>query len=166
MKARWPVAGVLGLSGIALFSGNVFATTPAPGVTTTILAKSTLAQLHLNARTDPADDWSAQLITHGATDAYVVDNKFAPGSDTGWHSHPGPSLVFVVTGTVTNYTSADPTCSPHTYSAGSNFIDNGGNDSHLLRNTGTTPAETIAVQLLPNGAGLLHEQVTVVSHAA
>jgi quercetin dioxygenase-like cupin family protein len=152
MSARLALTGVLGLAGAALFAGNVFATTPAPGVTTTILAKSTVAALHIDSRTHPANQWRAKLITHGDSDAYVVDNKFAPGSDTGWHSHPGPSLVFVVSGTVTNYSSDDPACRPHAYGAGSNFVDSGGRDSHLLRNEGTVPAETIAVQLLPAGS--------------
>lgn len=34
----------------------------------------------------------------------------------------------------------------------SNFVAAGGADSHLLRNEGTVPAETIAVQLLPTGS--------------
>lgn len=152
MKAKWPLAGVLGLSSVALFAGSVSATPPAPGVTTTILAKSTVSALHINSRTTPANQWSAQLMTHGETDAYVVDNKLAPGADTGWHSHPGPSLVFVVVGTVTNYSSDDPACSPHAYTAGTNFVDGGGADSHLLRNEGPVTAETIAVQLLPTGS--------------
>jgi hypothetical protein len=96
------LASVIALSGVVLFSGNVSATTPVPGVTTTILAKSTFAKLNIRAEAGPDDLWSARLKTHGTSDSYVVDNKFAPGSDTGWHSHPGPSLVFVVAGTVTD----------------------------------------------------------------
>jgi quercetin dioxygenase-like cupin family protein len=152
MKARWPLAGALALAGSAAFAGNVSATTPVPGVTTTILARSTVGELNIKARTNPANTWSALLKTRGASDADVVDNKFAAGSDTGWHSHPGPSLVFVIIGTVTNYTRDDPTCSPHVYTAGSNFVDAGGADSHLLRNEGNAPAETLAVQLLPTGS--------------
>ena len=152
MKARWPLAGILGLACLALFATNVYATPPVPGVTTTILAKSTVADLNINARTDPANVWRARLQTRGVSDAYVVDNKFPPGSDTGWHSHPGPSLIFVVAGTVTNYTSDDRACRPQVYVAGSSFVDEGGKDSHLLRNEGTVPAETIAVQLLPTGS--------------
>jgi quercetin dioxygenase-like cupin family protein len=151
MNARWPLVSVLGLAGVALFAGTVSATTPVPGVTTTILAKSTVDALHIKSHT-PGDQWSARLITHGTSDGYVVDNKFAPGSDTGWHSHPGPSLVFVVVGTVTNYSSDDHACRPHAYSAGSSFVDSGGKDSHLLRNEGAVAAETIAVQLLPTGS--------------
>jgi hypothetical protein len=56
--------------------------------------------------------------THGQSDVYVVDNKFAPGGTAGWHSHPGPSLILVVAGTVTNYLGDDPNCTPHTYTAG------------------------------------------------
>jgi hypothetical protein len=33
--------------------------------------------------------------------------------------------------------------------AGTGFIDAGGKDIHTLRNEGSVPAETIAVQLLP-----------------
>jgi quercetin dioxygenase-like cupin family protein len=89
---------------------------------------------------------------------YVVDNKFDPVNHTtgvvagsGWHSHPGPSLIFVIAGTVTNYSSADKKCTPHKYSAGQGFIDSG-KDVHNLRNEGDVLAETIAVQFLQNGA--------------
>lgn len=152
MNARWPLAGVLGIAGMALFASTVSATPPVPGVTTTILVQSTVAPLKINFHSYWPTRWGARLKTVGTSDAYVVDNKFAVGSDTGWHSHPGPSLVFVVAGTVTNYSSDDPKCSPHAYSAGSNFVDSGGTDSHLLRNEGSVPAETIAVQLLPTGS--------------
>ena len=32
----------------------------------------------------------------------AVDNKIDPGGTTGWHEHPGPSLILVVLGQVTN----------------------------------------------------------------
>lgn len=152
MKARWPLAGVLGLASVGLVAGSVSATTPAPGVSTKILVKSTLTPVDINSHSLSEPPWSARIRTRGTTDAYVVDNTFAPGSDTGWHSHPGPSMVFVVAGTVTNYSSDSPACQPQVYAAGSNFVDPGGKDSHLLRNEGTVPAETIAVQLLPSGS--------------
>jgi quercetin dioxygenase-like cupin family protein len=126
--------------------------TPSSGVTTTILAKSLFDEIHVRAHGQTADRWKAQLKTHSQSDAYVVDNKFAPGGTTGWHSHPGPSLILVVAGTVTNYPGDDPNCPPHTYSKGDGFIDPGGGHLHLLRNETGTDAETIAVQLLPKGA--------------
>ena len=65
---------------------------------------------------------------------------------------PGPSLIFVIRGAVTNYTSDDPTCTGQVYSAGSGFVDPGGGDVHKLVNNGDVNAETIAVQLLPKDA--------------
>jgi quercetin dioxygenase-like cupin family protein len=126
--------------------------TPSSGVTTTILAKSLFDEIHVKARAHTADRWRAQLKTHGQSDVYVVDNKFAPGGTAGWHSHPGPSLILVVSGTVTNYLGDDPNCTPHAYTAGDGFIDPGSGHMHLLRNETGAPAETIAVQLLPKDA--------------
>jgi quercetin dioxygenase-like cupin family protein len=126
--------------------------TPSSGVTTTIVAKSLFDEIHVAAHTLPASLWNARIKTHGRSDLYVVDNKFDPGGTTGWHSHPGPSLILVVSGTVTNYTGDDPSCTPHAYTAGAGFVDPGGRDVHLLRNETGAPAETIAVQLLPKDA--------------
>jgi len=159
MKARRIIlaTALTSLVGAFLYGGDVAATPATPGgVATTILATSTLDPLHLSAQaapgTDPGHGWKLWLKTHGLTDAYVVDNKFAPGADTGWHSHPGPSIVFVVAGTMTNYSSDTPGCAPQVYPAGSSFVDLGGTDSHLLRNEGSVSAETIAFQMIPNGA--------------
>jgi quercetin dioxygenase-like cupin family protein len=125
---------------------------PTPPVTTTILARSLFDAIHINVHSHTADRWKAQLKTHGQSDVYVVDNKFPPQANTGWHSHPGPSLILVVAGTVTNYLGDDPSCTPHAYTAGAGFIDQGGGDVHMLRNETGAPAETIAVQLLPKDA--------------
>jgi quercetin dioxygenase-like cupin family protein len=126
--------------------------TPVPEVSTTILAKSLFDPIQVTARTHTPDRWRAQLKTHGQSDVYVVDNRFPPGASTGWHSHPGPSLILVVSSTVTNYPGDDPSCTPQTYSAGDGFIDPGGGHVHLLRNESGATAETIAVQLLPKDA--------------
>lgn len=148
------IAAVGALVAAALFMLPAQATqpTPAPEVSTTILAKSLFDPIQVKARTHTPNRWNAQLKTHGQSDVSVVDNKFPPGASTGWHSHPGPSLILVVSGTVTNYPGDDPSCPPHTYSAGDGFIDPGGGHLHLLRNESGAAAETIAVQLLPKDA--------------
>ena len=159
MKSKWAWAFLVGVVGVALYAGNVLAT-PTSGVTTTILGKATLGDLSLIAHATtttpgsprPTGIWLTMIRTFGQSDLYVVDNKFAPGSTTGWHSHPGPSLVLVTAGTLTNYSSEDPTCSPQVYTAGQSFIDTGGSDSHMVRNEGSVPAEDIAVQFLPKDA--------------
>lgn len=150
MKSKWAWTLLVGLVASAVYAGNVLATPPS-GVTTS-LQKAVFDAFDLNAHTIPADLWHAELRTHGLSDVYVVDNKFAPGGSTGWHTHPGPSLILVVAGTVTNYTSGEPACTSHAYTAGQGFVDPGGGDVHMLRNNGSLQAETIAVQFLPKDA--------------
>jgi quercetin dioxygenase-like cupin family protein len=154
MKAKLTLALCVGVLGAAWLAGNVLATPAAssPAPTTTILGRSVFGELNLSAQAGPPSIWQAALKTRGTSDLYVVDNQFAPGAATGWHSHPGPSLILVISGRVTNYMGDDPTCTGHTYAAGSGFVDPGGVDVHDLVNNGNDPAETIAVQLLPKDA--------------
>jgi len=156
MRLKWIFALLAAVLGVGLYSTTVRATPST--VTTTILAKSRFGDIDLKAHSIPASLWRARIRTHGSSDVYVVDNKLAaktattPGGTTGWHSHPGPSLIQVVAGTVTNYEGDDPSCTPHVYTAGMGFLDAGGKDVHMLVNEGSVPAETIAVQLLPQDA--------------
>jgi len=136
---------------VGVYAGTVLAT-PQSGVMTTTYAKSSFDSLDLRAKSTPAKLWRAHLRTHGLSDFYVVDNKFSPGGTSGWHSHPGPSLIFVVAGEITNYHGDDPTCTPHVYTAGQGFVDEGGSDVHMLRNNGSVQAETVAVQFVQSGA--------------
>jgi quercetin dioxygenase-like cupin family protein len=169
-KGLWVLLAVF--SAVSLFAGTVLAT-PQVDVVTTILAKSLFGEIDVKARAPAADDgkpcthhgdrdddkshrhhhdvWEASLKTEGLSDVYVVDNEIAPGGTTGWHTHPGPSLINVVSGTITNYRGDDPTCTGEQYTAGQGFIDSG-SDVHMLRNEGSVPVETIAVQLLPKDA--------------
>jgi hypothetical protein len=57
------------------------------------------------------------------SDFHVLQNTIVPGGTFGWHSHPGPSLVIVKSGTATFYHADDPTCTPHVVPTGSGFVD-------------------------------------------
>jgi hypothetical protein len=102
--------------------------------------------------------WLAHLKTRGPSDLYVQDNSWdpvtptAPGGTTGWHTHPGPSLIIVTAGTITAYEGDDPSCTPHVYTAGMTLVDPGGGHVHMLRNESAEEARTIAVQLVPHKA--------------
>ena len=105
--------------------------------------------------------WLSMQATRGSSDFYIVNNTWRPVdtttnpakvATTGWHSHPGHSLIVVTAGTLTDYESDDPECKPHVYTAGMSFVDSGGNHTHVIRNEGTIPASDIAVQLVPAGA--------------
>ena len=97
--------------------------------------------------------WVSTQRTKGASDLYVQSNTWDPGGTTGWHTHPGHSLIIVTAGTVTTYEGDDPSCTPHVYTTGMGFVDEGGDHVHVIRNEDTTvPAQTMAVQLIPAGA--------------
>jgi quercetin dioxygenase-like cupin family protein len=150
---RWIAVGaaLAAATGVAVSSSPAQAT---PSTSTSkVLVQAPIRPVHIFAsnKTVSGKPWAALLKTYGATDGYVVENDFLPGQTTGWHSHPGPSLIFVVTGSVTNYESDEPHCKGVTYSAGTTFVDSGGADVHELVNAGTTSAETIAVQFIPQG---------------
>jgi hypothetical protein len=105
------------------------------------------------------DLWLSLQKTKGPSDLYVQSNEWAVGGSTGWHTHPGHSLIIVTAGAITAYDSEDPSCAPTVYSskavngtANMGFVDEGGDHVHLLRNEGSVAARTIAVQLIPADA--------------
>ena len=96
--------------------------------------------------------WLSMQKTKGTSDMWVQSNVIAPGGTSGWHSHPGHSLIIVTAGTITAYEGDDPACAPHQYSAGEGVVDHGGDHVHILRNETNVEARTVAVQLIPAGA--------------
>ena len=127
--------------------------TPPCGLSTVILALEHFPSGSLNLMCNEFDQfgWNLKTIVKGNSDVYIVENTFPPGAHTGWHTHPGPSLVTVTAGTITAYEADAPNCTPKVYHAGDSFTDLGCGDVHLLRNEGTVCAVTIAVQIIPAG---------------
>jgi hypothetical protein len=156
-KRIW--AGLIAAVGLGagVFASAVLAT-PQAGLTTTTVGEAPFPPIRIHSTdwaglaSQPPAFWAAKLHTIGVSDVYVVDNVLAPGGTTGWHTHPGPSLIIVKSGTVTNYRAQAGNCSGANYPAGTGFIDAGGKDIHMLKNNGDTPAETIAIQFIPHGA--------------
>ncbi len=75
MIAAIAAVGALVAAALLLMPAQATQPTPAPEVSTTILARSLFEQIHVKARTPAPDRWKAQLKTHGQSDVYVVDNK-------------------------------------------------------------------------------------------
>jgi quercetin dioxygenase-like cupin family protein len=96
--------------------------------------------------------WLLFTRVRGDSDLYVTQNTWQPGGRTGWHTHPGPSLVTVIEGTLTVYEAADPTCTPTTYTAGQSFTDIGCGEVHNVVNETGAEAKVVAVQIVPAGA--------------
>src|SRR5215211_3646653 len=47
--------------------------------------------------------WKFKMDVKGDSDLYITKHTFQPGGQTGWHTHPGPSLITVIQGTLTVY---------------------------------------------------------------
>jgi hypothetical protein len=100
-------------------------------------------ELDLKARTDV--DIATQIIT------------FQKGTDSGWHKHPGPVFISVVSGTMTFYDSGDPDCSPVVRTTGQGFVDLG-EHAHIARNESGLPATNVVTYFVPVGAPLRIDQ--------
>lgn len=138
-------------------SGNVWATPAAHFKSKTLYmgrvdAGEDAAQIRKH---NPNDNSKKRLTAQsvpGTSDLYVQSNIWQVGGSTGWHTHPGHSLILVTAGAVTDYDGDDPDCNPHVYTKGMTFIDPGGGHVHIIRNEGRSIAQTIAIQLIPAGA--------------
>jgi quercetin dioxygenase-like cupin family protein len=133
----------------AAYAGRALAT-PGSGITSSTVSLGRFDEFSVV--TAGTVTHRASVTTKGASDVFVVTNRIAPGGHTGWHSHPGPSLITVQSGTATAYDGDDPSCAARVYSAGSGFIDPGDGHVHLLRNEGDVELVLVAVQILPAGA--------------
>jgi len=140
------IAGVAFLAAFAVLAIAATAlATDGSGISTSILSLGRFGEIDLKTH-------HVRLKTKDDSDVYVVSNTVAPGGNSGWHTHPGPSLITVKAGTATFYDGDDPTCTPRVYPAGTGVIDPGDGHVHLLRNEGSVDLVTITVQILPAGA--------------
>ena len=171
-RLTWVVFSTAVIMLTAIFHTGKLSATAASGFTPTTIAKgSNVGAFDVSNRVvlpstsgrdeEDRDVWVSKQKTKGASDLYVQSNVWLPGGTTGWHSHPGHSLIVVTAGTITDYESDDPTCSPKVYTQGMSFVDEGGSHAHVIRNEGTDVAQTIAVQLVPAGGARRIDVVTV-----
>ena len=149
-RLKWFILAIVAAAGA--YATTVLAT-PSSGFVGTTLAVARFGDINVINLTKPTNFWGAMLKTHGLSDVYVQSNVWAPDGITGWHTHPGHSLILVTAGTITAYEGDDPSCTPHVYSEGMGFVDPGGHHVHVLRNENSSiEARTITVQLIPAAA--------------
>ncbi len=142
------VSGTAVLGGLAALAiAAVALATPSSGFSTEQLALGRFGAIKIH-----TDD--IKFKTSGDSDVYVVRNTVQPGGQSGWHYHPGPSLITVVQGTASFYDGDDPTCTGKEFTAGSGVIDDSvdADHVHLLRNEGSGPLITVTFQIVPAGA--------------
>lgn len=117
------------------------------GFTGATVGRGNLGTFHIKTK---ADGYDVDLKSKDNTDLLVTNLAVAPLGHSGWHSHPGPVLVIVKTGTMTVYDGNDPTCTGTPHPAGTVFVEEGGN-VHIARNEGAVEATMLATSFLPAG---------------
>src|SRR5438105_9007403 len=152
-KLTWILLIGVAVVGAAAYGERVFAT-PASQFTGTTLALGRFGDIDVMNQSFPDGfdrPWLSIQKTKAPSDLYVQSNVWQVGGSTGWHTHPGHSLIIVTSGTLTEY---DGECKPLVYAfvpgqPAPTFVDPGRGHVHIVRNEGSVVASSIAVQLVP-----------------
>lgn len=143
-------AGALAVMAI----GAAIASASAPsGVVPTVLARGSFDSFKV--MSNPANGGLFKAEAKGPIDVVVRRHEYAVNGTTGWHAHPYPVFITVISGTVTFYDYADPTCTPTVVHAGQGYVDSG--RGHLGRNESGQLAVDVSVIMAPVGAAFRSE---------
>lgn len=136
---------LVGLTGVvALLVGNALAT-PSSGVSAET-ARGELIDRPLDADMDFGSG-EVELKTKGSMEVAVQRIVAVPGATFGWHSHPGPTIVTVLRGTLTLYHAEDCT-DGIAYGQGTSF-SNLPHEIHLATNEGSEDLVIFASYFVP-----------------
>jgi quercetin dioxygenase-like cupin family protein len=127
------------------YPGGGLRATPAPPPVVELLSRGSVAKpFEVRAQ-------GIELDADRRIDVAVAHLTFQPSGSTGWHRHPGPTVVTITTGELTI---TDNKCRSRTYQAGDTFVEPGP-PRHVAVNTADTTTETIVTFFVPRGAPAL-----------
>lgn len=154
---------LIALGGLVLLLAGVAIATPPSGFTARLLARGAGGEFTIR---DKALDF--KLRAEKPTDIALVEASLTPGGYTGWHGHPGPSLVVVKSGTLTMYQPrrrdddhdddavAQSKCLVKTFNAGQAFVHP--STVHNFVNEGSGTLEFYIAYFAPPAAPLLRDE--------
>jgi quercetin dioxygenase-like cupin family protein len=153
-RARVTIAIALGVG--LLLVGAALATPSFNVISAPVHARGTT-----DGRLDVSSEAGIKLKTRRAIDVATQQVVIGPGGHTGWHSHPGPVLVTVKSGTWRVIYADDCTGLGTVYEAGDTFVDRGDETVHIARNESQTANVELWVTYFvpgPPGTGLRIDQ--------
>ena len=129
------------VGGVVVGVAGAVMATPSSGVTAVVAARAAFVD-RVNIRIAVKEDHAGRDVTvvRDAEDTIIQQIVFAPGGQTGWHSHPGPTVGLVKSGQLTFFSEDDPTCAGRTLSVGQAWVEPAGH-VHLARNPNATATE-------------------------
>lgn len=149
------LSGLLALAGLVWAAQFTAEATPPSGISFVAVGRATVPEFDVK-RKDMALDWELELKAPQPIDVATQVVTFQPGGHSGWHTHPGPVLFTVRTGTLTVYEGEDPSCTPIVFQAGTGAVEAGtSTHSHMVRNETNSIAEAVVTYLVPVGANPL-----------
>src|SRR4029079_14606193 len=134
-----------GLFTMAISATVLLAVLPATDIPPALVPLGTLAgQTSMNVLS--VDAFTRAINQAHGTSGVLQHGHFAPGQSTGWHTHPGPNIVFVVSG---SFSLIDEHCVETHYGPGQGFAT--GLDTHEAI-AGSEGADYYGVYFLPANA--------------
>ena len=130
---------------LTLAASTTAAATPAAGLKSELLVRSAAGEFRLADR-----DMRFFLRAGSPTDIALVRATLDPGGETGWHTHPGRSMVMVETGQMTTQEAHHRNCVTNTVPAGQGFEHPEG--PHNFINRGTDQLVFYVTYFVPAGA--------------
>jgi quercetin dioxygenase-like cupin family protein len=123
-RTRWVIGASIVAASLTL-SGVAVATGPTGTVASEVIGAG-------------STDQKFKLVARPDTNTVVASFTIGANSSTGWHTHPGRTLVTVKTGTFTVYHADD--CEPLVYEPGDAFVELP-SSIHVGRNETAEPVE-------------------------
>jgi hypothetical protein len=152
-RRRFLVAIATAALAVTAIGAAIAAASPPSGVVPTVLARGTFDRFKV--MSDPDNGGLFKAEAKAPIDMVVRRHEYAIGATTGWHAHPYPVFITVISGTLTFYSYDDPTCTPIVVSAGQGYVDS--RHGHIGRNESGAPATDISVIMAPVGAAFRSE---------
>jgi quercetin dioxygenase-like cupin family protein len=132
---------------LALPVAGIALATPPSGLTSELLARGAAGEFRIH-------DENVTMHARHPTDVAVVKATLQPGGTTGWHAHPGPSIVVVKSGAITmSEPGRHGRCDVRTFGPGSAFVHP--KHVHDFVNKTTGVVEFYVVYMVPAGAAPL-----------
>ena len=152
-RIRFLAAAATAALAVMAIGAAIATASPPSGVVPTVLARGSFDSFKV--MSNPANGGLFKAEAKGPIDVVVRRHEYGVNASTGWHAHPYPVFITVISGTVTFYDYADPTCSPTVVRAGQGYVDSG--RGHLGRNESGEPAVDVSVIMAPVGAAFRSE---------
>lgn len=93
----------------------------------------------------------ARAVKPDGADVFVQHVRLGANVATGWHTHPGPAIVTIVTGALTYEDAGPNACRQRTYTAGNGFVDPGFGHVHRAI-AGAGGVDFYVTYILPAGS--------------